>query len=408
MKPHALLSQGHRPLAEPDIIGAELSLAAGQELGRQLHWHLAALRFPAFADLAQLVLARSGYHKVVLAGRLSPRGRILHGGCDLQAYTHTDLETVVTAVQLKQYHCLVGRRFVDELRGAMLRLGAEQGLLITTSAFSPAVRQVARESDIAPVRLVDGAEFISILLQHRLGICQRDGQWQVDHAFFKRLGRRAAASSRDGASQSLVAVERTLTRTTDNPGPAKAPGLKKGGGMTWPTHMMVGLNTLWFLDLFATSATPVNIELLAAVAVFGALLPDLDASQSKIKHLGLRGIKPFFTPSRLLQRWLGHRGLLHSLLGLCFIGVLVVPLGLWWSWSIALALWLGYASHLAADACTRSGIPMLFPRKQRYHLLPAPLRVLTGSPAEDLLFVLDGCAAILLLLHHVGAVTPGV
>ena len=60
---------------------------------------------------------------------------------------------------------------------------------------------------------------------------------------------------------------------------------------------------------------------------------------------------------------------------------------------------MGYGSHLAADACTKSGIPFLYPRKKRYHLLPRSLRFTTGSLAEDVLFVLLTLFALVLLLH---------
>ena len=47
-------------------------------------------------------------------------------------------------------------------------------------------------------------------------------------------------------------------------------------------------------------------------AAFGALLPDLDASESKVKHLGVVGVEPFMQPATTLHQALGHRGMLHS------------------------------------------------------------------------------------------------
>jgi membrane-bound metal-dependent hydrolase YbcI (DUF457 family) len=58
------------------------------------------------------------------------------------------------------------------------------------------------------------------------------------------------------------------------------------------------------------------------------------------------------------------------------------------------ALSLGYASHLAGDACTRTGIPLLYPRRTHYHLLPHRTRVVTGSEYEELFFATEnrsGC-----------------
>jgi len=130
----------------------------------------------------------------------------------------------------------------------------------------------------------------------------------------------------------------------------------------------------------------------------GALLPDLDVSQSQIKHLSVAGVTPFAPLSVLLNRTLGHRGLLHSALGWSVATLLFLPLALLGSVSIPLALSLGYASHLATDACTKSGIPLLYPRRTRYHLLPRPLRLTTGSMAEEAVFALLAVTVAGLLL----------
>ncbi|MDQ3813388.1 MAG: metal-dependent hydrolase [Armatimonadota bacterium] len=63
--------------------------------------------------------------------------------------------------------------------------------------------------------------------------------------------------------------------------------------MTWPTHALLGINSLWLLSPLPTEVIGYYTGTLAAVAACGALLPDLDASQSQIKHLQFVGIKPF-------------------------------------------------------------------------------------------------------------------
>ncbi|MBV9469710.1 MAG: metal-dependent hydrolase [Abitibacteriaceae bacterium] len=391
-----------------------LEKASDVRLQREVERQMLRLSFPAFAALVREVLLRSGYEQVALAGRLSPRGRILHGGCDLKAYTRTDLETVVTAVQMKQYREPVGRRFLDELRGAMLRLQAEQGLLITTSTFSPAVRKIARESEVAPVRLVDGRELTGLIIQHRLGLQEQAGRWRLDGDYFKGLEQSASAtmSATPPLANSLLPDHLKPAETSaiiTHPNINAVPPLKrrnqKGGGMTWSTHALIGINTLWLVEALPPALDPFsvatfNIGVLAACAAFGALLPDLDAAQSKIKYLGVNGIQPFYWPAQVLHRHLGHRGVLHSLIGLGLAALLLLPLAAWWSWAVPLAVLLGYASHLAADACTRSGIPFLYPRKRRYHLLPRTLRLVTGSSAEDALFAVCAVFVLLLLLRH--------
>lgn len=179
--------------------------------------------------------------------------------------------------------------------------------------------------------------------------------------------------------------------------------------MIWGTHLMAGFNALWLAELsylagnIPLAAQP-EIGLLAAAAAIGALLPDLDASESKIKHLKVGGIKPMLMPSQIIHRRWGHRSLLHSLLGLVSVAVLGIAFllitGTGLGWQLLPALLLGYASHLLADACTKTGIPLLYPRRQRFHLIPAKWRISTGSQAEDVLFVLLAMAALLLFLRY--------
>jgi inner membrane protein len=170
------------------------------------------------------------------------------------------------------------------------------------------------------------------------------------------------------------------------------------------THALAGISTLWLLALvpggIAADAATNNAGFLAAVAAVGALLPDLDASQSKLRSWSVGGVRPFVPLSIVINRAWGHRGLLHSAVGLAITGAFAVGLVLLWGWQPSVALWLGYASHLAADACTRTGIPFLPRHDRRYHLLPERLRFTTGSPAEDMLLPLLATAAMLLLLTH--------
>jgi len=167
------------------------------------------------------------------------------------------------------------------------------------------------------------------------------------------------------------------------------------------THALLGVCSLWLLQPLPGALTSDTLAPLAIAAALGALLPDLDAADSTVKYLAVGPFTPFAPLSNLLHRAFGHRGLLHSLRGLCACALLCSPL-LWlgwpWGWLPFLGLVLGYASHLLGDAATRSGIPLLYPDPRRIHLLPRPLRLTTGSPAEDALLPLLGAAVLALLL----------
>jgi len=135
-----------------------------------------------------------------------------------------------------------------------------------------------------------------------------------------------------------------------------------------------------------------------AFCVVSALVPDLDASESKAKHIKIAGIKPLVPVATAIHRDFGHRGSLHSLLGWIGWTGFILPLGPILGWAGIAALSLGYAGHLAGDACTHTGIPLLYPQRRRCHLLPEWLRVLTGSAIEAILFAAFVLLAASLLL----------
>ena len=105
----------------------------------------------------------------------------------------------------------------------------------------------------------------------------------------------------------------------------------------------------------------------------------------------------------------GHRGPLHSLPGLAAFGLTcALPLCLGWGGEYGASLLLGYGSHLALDAMTRHGVPLLPARGRdgrwgfgrRSHLLPRTFRFVTGSAAEEVLQAVLFCLDLLLLFGN--------
>lgn len=146
-----------------------------------------------------------------------------------------------------------------------------------------------------------------------------------------------------------------------------------------------------------------NLGIIAKLMIYcvmGVMVPDLDAVESKIKHVKLRSIKPFVPITGAINAEFGHRGLLHSLWGWVGWTILILPLGAVTSWLCLTALSLGYASHLVGDACTRTGIPLLYPSKKQFNLLPPGIRVITGSDYEEVFFVTLGLLSLIQLLTH--------
>lgn len=167
------------------------------------------------------------------------------------------------------------------------------------------------------------------------------------------------------------------------------------------THALLGAGSIWLLSAVSGAVTNANVAPLCAIAAFGALLPDLDASQSMVRSLKVGSVRPFAALGFVAHRQWGHRALLHSPVGLVAFAGLCVPVGLLCRPLPAAALWLGYASHLAGDACTRTGIPGWPNRPDRkIFLLPPRFRLVTGSPAEERMVPLFAVAVLLLLLSH--------
>ena len=204
-----------------------------------------------------------------------------------------------------------------------------------------------------------------------------------------------------------------------------------------------------------SALSPYAIAGLLLLGILAGLFPDLDAPDSELQHLPQRGARyigryvrgsvrkrsalgtlaqalvhlaslPFslllLGTSTALRTFTGHRGFTHTLWGALTFTALAATLAILltgsmnWSVNIGGVWLLGYASHLAADACTPSGIP-LFGRSGRsraskdnkipgrtsaprtsslpirarasraraFHMLPERMLIRTGTPADTLL-----------------------
>ncbi len=175
--------------------------------------------------------------------------------------------------------------------------------------------------------------------------------------------------------------------------------------MRGSTHAVIGANVVWIPLVFGMTVQPWFV----GVGALAALLPDLDASESKIKHLTVGGyightrvrIKPFAPIAMIFSSIFGHRGPLHSLFALevlSFGASFLIPytsLSLWW------VIMLGYASHLASDALTKAGIQFLWPWNRNVGLLPKALRVKTGGLVDSLLLLLGSGGVVIFLYQFV-------
>ena len=120
---------------------------------------------------------------------------------------------------------------------------------------------------------------------------------------------------------------------------------------------------------------------LGAAALAG-LAPDID-------HRGSRAGMVLWPLADWIETRYGHRTVTHSLLGTLLFALLCTPLLLFPSTrSWFGASFIGYLSHLFADAATKSGVPLLWPNRARF-VFPgnSDFRVKTGSMAEGCILV---------------------
>ena len=196
-----LSDMGHaRPDAQPEA-------GFRSRLHAELRERLLALPYRAFVQAVIHLLSAQGYGRVVPAGRSGFKGRNRAGGWDLEAQDRIDGETFRYIVQAKQIGArAIYQRQVDELRGAALRAGADEALLVTLSTFSPPARLAVLAGErLVPVRLVDGQALVEQMVEHQLGICLDGRQWAVNALYFesleKRFGERQSEPGPSGKKQ---------------------------------------------------------------------------------------------------------------------------------------------------------------------------------------------------------------
>jgi len=173
------------------------------------------------------------------------------------------------------------------------------------------------------------------------------------------------------------------------------------------SHLLLGLTAGVVLDSYVhLSGPPLTIVKAVTLALvvkkvvyyvmvgFGALLPDIDNARSTLGHkLG--------PVSKGIQHLAGHRTIFHSILGLMLGSLLAIGLEqlviyllaqhgfiapatyIHISIQVFFAVLFGCVMHIAADALTQGGVPLLWPMPKRFGFPPNPRwRFRTGTWPE--------------------------
>ena len=135
------------------------------EIRKKLLVQLRKVKPEAFEALVGRLLVALGFEDVVVThvsadGGIDVRGTLVVG----------DVVRTQMAVQAKRWKkgSNVRRPTVQQVRGS---LGVhEQGLIITTSGFSPGAIEDAAKPNATPIGLMDGGRFVELLVEHGIGV----------------------------------------------------------------------------------------------------------------------------------------------------------------------------------------------------------------------------------------------
>ena len=132
---------------------------------KALRERLLVMKPGEFEELISQLLAEMGFEMVEVTklsgdGGIDVRGTLVVG----------DVIRIKMAVQVKKWKLKnnIQAPVVQQVRGS---LGVhEQGLIITTSDFSPGAIKEAAQADKTPIALMDGEQLVMLLMEHGIGV----------------------------------------------------------------------------------------------------------------------------------------------------------------------------------------------------------------------------------------------
>jgi restriction system protein len=156
--------QGYVGLAQWMGRGLSFEIERHNRKTRQaLRKRLQAMNPADFEELVARLLAEIGFERVEVTraggdGGIDVRGVLVVG----------EVIRIKMAVQVKRWKGNIQSPVVQQVRGS---LGAhEQGLIITTSDFSPGAVKKAAQSDKTPIALMNGEQLVILLMEHQIGV----------------------------------------------------------------------------------------------------------------------------------------------------------------------------------------------------------------------------------------------
>lgn len=162
-------------------------------------------------------------------------------------------------------------------------------------------------------------------------------------------------------------------------------------GMSGYTHAVVGANAVWVAALLGM--VDERAWLLALAGALAALLPDIDAREAKIHHLGKGALGAF-------RGAFQHRGFFHSLMAVAVVFGLSFTFLRAYHPLLPFIIALGYASHPIIDGLNFKGVRYLFPMRRMFHLVPKWLASPVRGWYDQLFFIVGLVGIALFFLTH--------
>lgn len=144
-----------------------------------LKQHLMQLKPYAFEHFVKALLEAMDYENVEVTRQSGDKG------VDVVANYQFGITEITEVVQVKRTESTLGRRVIDELRGALPYHGAIRGTVITLGKFARGVEQSALYPGASPITLIDGNRLIELVVKHEVGIKRKPVDLlEIDDAFF--------------------------------------------------------------------------------------------------------------------------------------------------------------------------------------------------------------------------------
>ena len=179
---HANFATGRRPSSKDDdenVVApeSEATSVASSDFREEFLTRLQQMSPAGFERFARRLLLESGFQEVEVTGKSGDGG--IDGIGRLQV---NPMVSTKVLFQCKRYAGTVGSKEVRDFRGAMAGR-SENGIIVTTGAFSGEARREAIRDGVAPIELVDGPRLVELCEQLKLGL-NPVTTFAVDASFF--------------------------------------------------------------------------------------------------------------------------------------------------------------------------------------------------------------------------------